>query len=240
MNDPFKDKKENIETDDEEEDGEFVNDFDDFDDEWSSDSDDSDDEDVIEKLKARHLATRARLAKSARTAKTARKIRPSRRPLPPVPPVPSLPPMPPMPPLPDEFEVIKSDKVIGIRGLDKRLYKDISRIAKRNGVSVAELLNRLLAKYRFDSVSENGNTISNVKTLDLHEEELVTLADEKINLIDIKTLRFGPDITLETFSKINKIEGINKIWVPSHLYYSFLRKLNIVRTLKSIRVIIYH
>ena len=86
------------------------------------------------------------------------------------------------------------------------------------------MLNRLLAKYRFDSFSENGNTISNIKTLDLHEEELVTLADEKINLIDIKTLRFGPDITMETFSKINKIENINKIWVPSHLYLLVLKK----------------
>ena len=65
-----------------------------------------------------------------------------------------------MPPLPPGVEVHKSEKVIGIRGLDEQLYKEISRIAKKNGVSVADLINPLLAKYRFDSVGENGNTIS--------------------------------------------------------------------------------
>jgi hypothetical protein len=254
MNVPFKDKKkdfddeqdeidddfaENWSSDSDENDDDHIRITDDEEEEVDDDEEEEDEDDEPQLIIAETRRVRptrpARSARTTRTARLAREVRDdenSRRLRPPkpfkshyiVPPVPPMPPMPPMPPLPTDFEVIKSDKVIGIRGLDKRLYKDISAIAKKNGVSVAELLNRLLAKYRFDSVSENGNTISNVSTLDLYEEELAALADEKINLVDIKTLRFGPDITIETFSKVNKIEGIRKIWVPSHLYLLVLKK----------------
>ncbi len=139
-------------------------------------------------------------------------------------PIPPLPPVPPLPSLPPEIEIHKSDKVIGIRGLDARLYKDIGKIARKNGLSVAELINRLLAKYRYDSLGENGNTISNISTLELHEDELIALDDEIINIISVRKLMLGPDITPETFNKINRIEHVDQIWVPSHLYLLLLKK----------------
>ncbi|MFX0013954.1 MAG: hypothetical protein ACFFB2_12785 [Promethearchaeota archaeon] len=137
---------------------------------------------------------------------------------------PPLPPLPPVPPLPQDIEISKSEKVIGIRGLDSRLYKDISRIAKRNGISVAELINRVLARYRYTSIGENGNTISNIDSLELDEEELRNLGDEEINIIGVKNLLLGPDITRDTFKKIQKIEHIERIWVPSHLYLHLVKK----------------
>jgi hypothetical protein len=42
--------------------------------------------------------------------------------------------------------------------------------------------------------------------------------------VNIKSLLLGPDITVDTFKKIKKIEQINKIWVPSHLYIQVLKK----------------
>ncbi len=143
--------------------------------------------------------------------------------------IPPLPPVPPIPPLPPEFEISKSEKVIGIRGLDARLYKDIGKIARKNGLSVADLINRLFAKYRYDSKGsnqENGNTISNINTLELYEEELLNLDDEVINIVNVKKLLLSPDISPETFQKIKRIDNIEQIWVPSHLYLLLLKKVN--------------
>ncbi|MFX1516746.1 MAG: hypothetical protein ACFFC6_10575 [Promethearchaeota archaeon] len=133
-------------------------------------------------------------------------------------------PLPPLPPIPLDIEISKSDKVIGIRGLDAHLYKDISRIAKRNGVSVGELLNRILAKYRYTSIGENNNTISNLDSLELFEEDLAHLDDEGINIIGVKNLSLGGDVTHESFTKIQNIEHIEHIWVPSHLYLPLVKK----------------
>ncbi len=147
-------------------------------------------------------------------------------PRPPRPPrVPPLPPLPPLPPVPHDIEFLKSDKVIGIRGLDARLYKDISRIAKKNGVSIAELINRIFAKYRYTSLSENGNTISNIDSLELFEEDLAHLDEgETISIIGIKNLLLGPDITHESFKKILTIDHIERIWVPSRLFLPMVKK----------------
>ena len=136
-----------------------------------------------------------------------------------------IPPTPPVPPLPPEFELKKAKEVIGIRGLDKRLYKDIGRIAKNHGIGVADIINPLLAKYRYETFNDNHNTIGNIKTLELHQEELANLDDEEvIHLVSIKTLLLGPDITAEAFKKIGRIEYINRIWTPSHLYLPLLKK----------------
>ncbi|MHA2340659.1 MAG: hypothetical protein ACXADW_02225 [Candidatus Hodarchaeales archaeon] len=191
----------------------FENEEDDSDEE----SDYSEPEPLQEKLE-RSTRQLRKASRKLHRLNPGRSVRTRRAPLPP------RPPLPPMPPLPPGVEVLRSEKVIGIRGLDERLYREISRIAKKNGVSVAELINPLLAKYRFDSGSENGSTISNIKTLELNNEELVNLDDEIINLVNIKNLLLGPDITIETFKKIKKIEQINKIWVPSHLYLQVLKK----------------
>ncbi|PWI48090.1 hypothetical protein CEE45_08680 [Candidatus Heimdallarchaeota archaeon B3_Heim] len=195
---------------------------------WASDEDDkeddpliTDDEDPEELIRFAVKEARKEGKRVARrVTRAARAIRTPRTPR-----APPLPPVPPLPPLPPEIEILKSDKVIGIRGLDTRLYKDLSKIARKNGLSVADLINRLFAKYRYDSVGENGNTISNVSSLELNEEELVTLDDEIINIVGVKNLLLSPDITPETFQKIKRVENVERIWVPSHLYLLLLKKV---------------
>ncbi len=217
----------------------FIDDEDDDDEEylesvgenWSEEEDEEvDDEPIIvengidpvevireARLHAREAARQAREEMRVRRERRAHRI--ARASIPP------LPPVPPLPPLPPDFVILKSNKVIGIRGLDARLYKDISKIARKNGLSVAELINRLFAKYRYDSSGENGNTISNITSLELHEDELVSLEDDVINIIGVKKLLLGPDITPATFQKIKRIETVNQIWVPSHLYLLLLKKV---------------
>jgi hypothetical protein len=183
--------------------------FEDFDDDWAPDEDmEDDDRDVDDESAEDYLNTHRRRVHIG--------------PRPPHPP--RVAPLPPVPPVPPDIEILKSDKVIGIRGLDARLYKDISRIAKRNGVSVAELINRILAKYRYTSIGENGNTISNIDSLELFEEDLAHLDDEGINIIGVKKFSLGSDVTHESFHKIRNIEHVERIWVPSHLYLPLVKK----------------
>ncbi len=210
MNEPFNEKRKDNDFEDWVANSEKET-FEDEDDEIDDETDETSPDPIKEKF-------RKTTEKKFRRLDPARSVRSKKSHMPP------RPPLPPMPPLPPGVEVHRSEKVIGIRGLDERLYREISRIAKKNGVSVAELINPLLAKYRFNSESENGSTISNIKTLELNNEELVNLDDETINLVNIKSLLLGPDITIETFKKIKKIEQINKIWVPSHLYLLVLKK----------------
>ncbi|MFW9905488.1 MAG: hypothetical protein ACFFFH_14195 [Candidatus Thorarchaeota archaeon] len=181
----------------------------DFDDDWSLDEDMEDDDHDIDDESAEDYLTAHR-----------RRVQISPRP----PHPPRVAPLPPLPPIPPDIEISKSDKVIGIRGLDARLYKDISRIAKKNGVSVAELINRILAKYRYSFIGENDNTISNIDSLELFEEDLANLDDEGINIIGIKNLSLGKDVTHKSFNKIRNIEHIERIWVPSHLYLPLVKK----------------
>jgi hypothetical protein len=113
------------------------------------------------------------------------------------------------------------------------LYKDISRIARKNGISVAELINRILAKYRYTSIGENGNTISNIDSLELFEEDIAHLDEEGINIIGIKNLSLAADITHESFTKIRNIEHIEHIWVPSHLYLPLVKKARNCRKIEK-------
>ncbi|MFX1507929.1 MAG: hypothetical protein ACFFDC_17720 [Promethearchaeota archaeon] len=183
--------------------------FKDFDDDWSLDEDiEDDDRDIDDENTEDYL--------------TAHRHRVQIGPRPPRPP--RIAPLPPVPPMPPDIEILKSDKVIGIRGLDARLYKDISRIAKKNGISVAELINRILAKYRYTSIGENGNTISNIDSLELFEDDLAHLDDEGISIIGVKNLSLAPDVTHESFNKIGNIEHVGHIWVPSHLYIPLVKK----------------
>ncbi|MHA2138846.1 MAG: hypothetical protein ACW98G_13280 [Candidatus Hodarchaeales archaeon] len=236
MYDPNKKKK--ILDDEEDDDDEFLEAVGEN---WASDEDDPviDDDDIdpviIETQEHEELVRgiRKEALKRAkhelrRANRTARAVRASRARI-----IPPLPPAPPLPPLPPEVEILKSDKVIGIRGLDARLYKDISKIARKNGLSVAELINRLFAKYRYESVSENGNTISNIAKLELHEDELNNLDDEIINIVGVKKLLLSPEITPETFQKIKRIENVEQIWVPSHLYLLLLKKVKNCYTIEK-------
>ncbi|MHA2245889.1 MAG: hypothetical protein ACXADY_13075 [Candidatus Hodarchaeales archaeon] len=86
------------------------------------------------------------------------------------------------------------------------------------------MINRILAKYRYNSISENGNTISNIDSLELFEEDLAHLDDEVVNIIGVKNLLLGTDVTHESFNKIQNIEHVDRIWVPSHLYMPLIKK----------------
>ena len=183
--------------------------FEDFDNDWSPDEDMEDDDRDIDDESAEDYLT----AHRRRVQISPRSPRPPR-----------VAPLPPVPPMPPDIEILKSDKVIGIRGLDARLYKDISRIAKKNGISVAELINRILAKYRYTSIGENGSTISNIDSLELFEDDLAHLDDEGIHIIGVKNLSLAADITYESFNKIRNIEHIDHIWVPSRLYLPLVKK----------------
>ncbi|UCG01144.1 MAG: hypothetical protein JSW11_16190 [Candidatus Heimdallarchaeota archaeon] len=183
--------------------------FEDFENNWSPEEDIEVDDDTVQDIEE----------ESEEEYRTPHRRRPLSEPRPP-----RAPPLPPLPPLPPDIEILKSDKVIGIRGLDAQLYKDISRIARKNGVSVAELINRILAKYRYTSIGENGNTISNIDSLELFEEDLTHLDDEGINIIGVKNLSLGADVTHESFNKIRNIEHIEHIWVPPHLYLPLVKK----------------
>ncbi len=133
-----------------------------------------------------------------------------------------LPPLPPLPPIP-EFEFSRSDKVFGIRGLDPRIYKDITKIARKHGVSVAELVNRIFAHYRYTS-EEDSQIISGLRSLEIHEEELQELNDNPVSFIEIQQLVFGSDVSSESFKKIKEIKHIGRLLVPSHLYLLALKK----------------
>jgi hypothetical protein len=214
MNNPFKDKRKDLSDSEDEVDEKFIE-------YWSQDDENSlhDDKDFkITKEKVEDLRAKERrlLAKEKRYSRLERPARPARV-------VPPLPPVPPVPPLPSDIKILKSDKVIGIRGLNSQLYKDISKIAKKNHLSVGELLNRVLAKYRYNSFGEERDIISHIDSLELIEEELGNLEDP-ISIINVKTLLLAPDITTESFKKIEKIENIERVWVPSHLYLTLLKK----------------
>jgi hypothetical protein len=148
----------------------------------------------------------------------------TRRPRPPRAPklVKPLPPLPPLPPIPD-FELASSKKVFGIRGLDPTIYKDITKIARKHGVSVAELVNRIFAQYRYAS-EEESQVISGLRSLEIHEDELQELNDNPVRFVEIQPLIFGADVSSESFKKIKEIKHIGRLWVPSHLYLLALKK----------------
>ena len=193
MDDPQKNKKKDLSS--EEDSDEKFKEY------WSQNDEDfiHNDEDIEREreriLKKKEIDLRAK--SQPRLARPSRPIRAVR--------APPLPPVPPIPPLPSDIKILKSDKVFGIRGLDSHLYKDISKIAKKNHLSVGELLNRVLAKYRYNSFGEDeSDIISHLESLELHEDELVNI-DNPISIINAKTLLLAPNITVESFKKINKI-----------------------------------
>ena len=177
---------------------------DDFDNIWNEEEDEEEEEDEVE------------IVLDSEDGPTF--IRPP--PTPPVPPADGMkPPRPPKPPKAIAIG-ISSPRIVGIRGLDTDIYKEIKARAKLLDTNVSDLVNSIFSNYLAEEA--NGQTISGLEELEISNEDLASLGPS-VRFADIDRLIFSPDITSETFTNIKEIKRCSRISVPSHLYLPLLK-----------------
>lgn len=122
-------------------------------------------------------------------------------------------------------------KPISIRGIDRRLYEEMSVLAKQAGRTIGELLNEameLFISFR-EGVREVSNkfieglekskstVISNINTLTINANDLKE-AEGMIIFKDIDRLEFDNDVSQELFNdKVRRIIKVNKLIIPKNL-----------------------
>lgn len=131
----------------------------------------------------------------------------------------------------DKEEGGEEKKIISIRGIDKKLYEELSRMAKELGKTVGELINEAMAfiislregveaagiKFKEGLESSLCIHISNLGELTVTRKDLED-AYKPVIFRDIKTLKFSENIDEELFEdKVKRIIKVNTLIIPNNL-----------------------
>ena len=120
-------------------------------------------------------------------------------------------------------------RVVGIRGLDLQIYKQIQDLASQKKENVADIINEALTKYlqNAEGVEYTApQTISGQSRFEITAEALKQLTPLRIE--DVSTVIILDDnnqITPEMIEKdLDAILRAHEIFVPARLYYVILKK----------------
>ena len=144
-------------------------------------------------------------------------------------------------------------KQISIRGMDEKLYRQISSLARELGVNVGTLINQAIQTYlslppevrtparllkaavevpiEFTSgmIDSTGITISDIGNLTVSRKDLEDVKN-KISFRNIKRLEFSEDIDEDLFTKkVRSISYCDELIIPKSL-----RKLTVLSKCKKV------
>jgi hypothetical protein len=117
-------------------------------------------------------------------------------------------------------------KVIGIRGLDEKIYDEIQKYAKETNQNIAEIFNQALEQ--FLKTQQNYNppqVVSGHSKFIVNVEALQHLSPLRVENVERVIIDNDEKLTLELIEKnLEGIKNAEAIYVPQRLYYLIIKK----------------